>query len=164
MRRLWRTRRVNRVAGSSTGFRPPANAPVSRIGGHLRRGIARLSGTRRRARPYHDGGRDARRCTRWQERPACSCRFAANARRADVTERGAWEPSCRGNWHCQYPPKAAISASTRPSSGGCRVMPIEPKSERDARTKNPQYKVIAPSSRDRRPPQRRTPGYAYFYP
>ena len=44
------------------------------------------------------------------------------------------------------------------------VMPIEPKSERDARTKNPQYKVIAPSSRDRRPPQRRTPGYVYFYP
>ena len=29
---------------------------------------------------------------------------------------------------------------------------------------NPQYKVIAPSSRDRRPPQRRTPGYVYFYP
>ncbi len=54
---------------------------------------------------------------------------------------------------CQYPPKAAISASTTPSSGGCRVMPIEPKSERDARAKNPQYKVIAPSSRDRRPPQ-----------
>jgi len=45
-----------------------------------------------------------------------------------------------------------------------KVMPVEPKSERDARTKNPQCKVIAPSSRDRRPPQRRTPGYVYFYP
>jgi hypothetical protein len=32
----------------------------------------------------------------------------------------------------------------------------------NARAKNPQYKVIAPSSRDGRPPQRRTPGMGIF--
>jgi transposase len=49
----------------------------TRIGGHLRRGIARLSGTRRRARPYHAGGRDTRRRAHRQERPACSRRLVA---------------------------------------------------------------------------------------
>jgi Transposase DDE domain group 1 len=58
MRLSWRTRRAEVLS-----FRPPADAPVSRIGGHLRRRLARVPGTRRRARPYHDGRRYTRRRT-----------------------------------------------------------------------------------------------------
>jgi hypothetical protein len=78
----------------------------------------------------------------------------------------AWvhESPAPRNWPCQNPSKAAISASTKAVIRFMSVMAIEPKSERDARAKNPQYKIIALSGRNRRPPQRRTLGYGYFCP
>ena len=63
-RRPWRTRRVNRNRRcSSARFRPPLEAGVSRLRGHLRCRLAGLSRTRRRARPDRSMAvRDARRC------------------------------------------------------------------------------------------------------
>jgi len=88
---------------------PPADAPVSRIGGHLRRRLGHVPGTRRRARPYHDGRRYTRRRTHRQERPACCRRNVAT-----VCVRVRHDPAMR--WIVGG--KAALGAAASPSQMG----------------------------------------------
>src|SRR5262249_55449543 len=70
----------------SAGFRPPLDAPVSRLPGDLRCWAARLSRTRRRTRFDRDGGWWSGRRTQWQEWSARIGRVVAAV--------GIWAP-CR---------------------------------------------------------------------
>src|SRR4029077_17089114 len=93
MRLSWRTRRVNRMPRFSDSISTAGCCSSFEDQWYLRRRLARVPRTRRRARPYHDGRRYTRRRTHRQERPACSRRnvatvcvrsFAANAVRLQL--------------------------------------------------------------------------------